>query len=523
MFFVSVKNTNHSVFARARAQLDLVLSLYSIRIHARECYLLFKRSPEIDPMGSHREERDILGAKRVPKGALYGIFTTRAGENFDISGLRIDKAFITTLAEIKKAATQANGDLGLLKEESLDAILRAADEVITGEHAIEFPLDVFQAGAGTPWNMNMNEVIANRANQILGAPLGSYSLVHPNDHVNMSQSSNDVIPNAMRVTAIKLTEELIKKIAKLESSLLSKAEEFKGVMKSGRTHTQDAVPITLGQEFRAYSNAIANGGERIKRASESLQSLFLGGTAVGTGLNTHPEFSERVLEHLKTITGLKLERAEEPVEKTMFMTDFLSFMDVLAAISVDLVKICNDLMLLSSGPRTGLGEISMPEVEPGSSIMPGKVNPSIPESVIMVCFQVMGARAVVENSAMSGMLNLNVYTPVIAYNMFTSVRWLTNAIRILTEKCISGIEVSLEATSYYFDYSNAVVTLLNPVIGYEAAADLAKEALEKGAKIRDLVIEKEILSEEQMNELIEYSTEPNLHIAMKVAEEKRKG
>jgi aspartate ammonia-lyase len=474
-------------------------------------------------MGFHREERDILGVVRIPAEALYGSFTTRARENFDISGLKIDEAFIMTLAEVKKAAAQANGDLGYLEGESLDAVLRATDEVIAGEHATEFPLDVFQAGAGTPWNMNMNEVIANRANQILSSPLGSYSPVHSNDHVNMSQSSNDVVPNAMRVTAIKLTRELIKNIAELEGSLLGKAEEFKGVKKSGRTHTQDAVPITLGQEFRAYSSTIAQGGERIKRASESLQSLFLGGTAVGTGLNTHTEYPERVLEHLKTITGLKLDRAEDFVEKTMFKSDFLAYMDALTVFSVDLVKICTDLMLLSSGPRTGLGEISLPEVEPGSSIMPGKVNPSIPEAVTMVCFQVMGARAAVENAAKSGTLNLNVYTPVIAYNTFTSARWLTNAVRILTERCVSGIEANPEAASYYFDFSNAVATLLSPIIGYEAAAELSKEALEKGEKVRDLAVEKGILTVEQIDELIEHSCEPNLHIVRRIAEERKKG
>ena len=262
-------------------------------------------------MGSHREERDILGVVRVPADALYGSFTSRARENFGISGVKIDEAFIATLAEVKKAAAQANGDLGLLGEESLDVILRAADKVISGEHAGEFLLDVFQAGAGTPWNMNVNEVIANRANQMLGSPLGSYSPVHPNDHVNMSQSSNDVIPNAMRVTAIKLTGDLIERVAELEGILLGKAGEFKGVMKSGRTHTRDAVPISLGQEFRAYTSAVASGGERITQAVGSLRRLFLGGTAVGTGLNTHPEYPARVLEHLETITGLDLELAEE--------------------------------------------------------------------------------------------------------------------------------------------------------------------------------------------------------------------
>ena len=475
-------------------------------------------------MVSHRSERDLLGDVRVPADALYGSFTVRAKENFGISGLKIYEGFISTLAEVKKAAAQTNGDLGFLGGESLVAIRSATDEVISGDHFAEFPLDVFQAGAGTAWNMNMNEVIANRANQMLGSPLGTYRPVHPNDHVNLSQSSNDVIPNAMRVTTIKLTKGLSESIIELEGSLLSKAEEFRAVRKSGRTHNRDAVPISLGQEFRAYASAISSSRERITQAVDSLRRLFLGGTAVGTGLNTHPEYPGIVLDHLKTITGLDLVLAENFIEKTMFMTDFLYYLDALAALSVDLVKICGDLILLSSGPRTGLGEITLPEVEPGSSIMPGKVNPSILESVSMVCLQVRGARATVEDAAKLGALNLNVFTPVIAFNTFTSARWLTNAIHILTERCVSGIEANLVATNYYFDYSNAIATLLNPVIGYEAAGELAKEALEKGAKIRDLIIEKGILTQGEIDELIEHSGEPNLHISRRITEERlRKG
>ena len=458
----------------------------------------------------------------MPAEALYGVFTKRALDNFMISELRIDGEFIKTLAQIKKAAALANNELGLLDDELCEAIGRAADEVISGGHEGEFPLDVFQAGAGTPWNMNMNEVLANRANQILGAALGEYRPVHPNDHVNMAQSSNDVIPNAIRITALNLSDELMERLKGLVEALGEKAGEFEDVRKSGRTHTQDAVPISLGQEFRAYASAMANDVKRLEASMAELRSIFLGGTAVGTGINTHPGYSVRVLRHLRDSTGLDLNLAGDFVEKTQFESDFLGFMDALAVLSVDLVKICNDLMLLSSGPRTGLGEISLPGVEPGSSIMPGKVNPSILECVNMVCFQVMGNRAAVENAAKFGTLDLNVYTPVIAFNLFNSLKWLANALNTLTEKAIMGLEVNRKATDYYFDYSNAVATLLSPVIGYKRAAELAMEALGRGVKVRDLVVEKGLLSGEQIDELIEHYCQPNLHIVRKIIEKREK-
>lgn len=458
----------------------------------------------------------------MPAEALYGIFTKRALNNFMITGLRIDWEFIKTLAQIKKAAALANNELDLLDDELCEAIGRAADEVISGRHEDEFPLDVFQAGAGTPWNMNMNEVLANRANQILGAALGEYRPVHPNDHVNMAQSSNDVIPNAIRITALNLSDELMERLNVLVEALGEKASEFEDVRKSSRTHTQDAVPISLGREFRAYASAMANDAKRLEASMAELRSIFLGGTAVGTGINTHPGYSVRVLRHLRDSTGLDLNLAGDFVEKTQFESDFLGFMDALAVVSVDLVKICNDLMLLSSGPRTGLGEISLPVVEPGSSIMPGKVNPSILECVNMVCFQVMGNRAAVENAAKFGTLDLNVYTPVIAFNLFNSMKWLSNALHTLTEKAIMGLEVNRQATDYYFDYSNAVATLLSPIIGYKRAAELAMEALRRGVKVRDLVVEKGLLSGEQIDELIEHSCQPNLHIVRKIIEKKEK-
>jgi aspartate ammonia-lyase len=470
-------------------------------------------------MSFFRDETDVLGSVKVPEDALYGIFTVRARNNFKISELRIDEEFVRTLAEVKKAS--ANAKLGLLDKEFCEAINRAAMEVIEGIHEGEFALNVFQAGAGTPWNMNMNEVLANRANQILGSALGKYVPIHPNDHVNISQSSNDVIPNTIRITTLKLYRGLIQTLMALEEALIDKADEFSKVRKSGRTHTRDAVPINLSQEIRAYFSAIKTARRRVESSMVCLRSIFLGGTAVGTGLNTHPNYARLVLEALKEITRLELNLADNKIEKTQFVTDFLAYIDSLASLSVDLVKICNDLMLLSSGPLTGLNELVLPSVEPGSSIMPGKVNPSILECVNMVCFQVMGSRTVVENASKFGVLDLNVYTPVIAFNIFNFVKWLTNAIKTLTEMCITGLEFNRKSTNYYFNYPNAVATLLNLVIGYKEAAILAVEALERGIPIKDLVVERGFLTVDQMDKLIMHSCEPNLHIVKKILEERK--
>jgi len=471
---------------------------------------------------SYREEEDFLGAVRVPKDALYGAFTTRAKDNFEISGLRIDSEFIETLAEIKKAAATINSKLGFLEHDLKEAIVKAADEVTSGKHGNEFPLDVFQAGAGTPWNMNMNEVLANRANQILGYKLGEYNPVHPNDHVNMAQSSNDVIPNAIRITTLKLFRGLDAGLERLEKALMEKAGEFSDVRKSGRTHTQDAVPITLGQEMTAYSKAVANNRRRIEESTNHIRRIFLGGTAVGTGLNTHPDYPKLIRNKLEEMTGIELTKAEDFIEKTQFASDFLDFIDSLSCLAVDLLKICNDLMLLSSGPRTGLRELALPEVEPGSSIMPGKVNPSILECVNMVLFQVMGNRTAVENAAKFGTLDLNVYTPAVASNTFNSTKWLTSAVRILTEDCIDGLQANREVTGYYFEYSNAVATLMSPVIGYERAAKIAKDAVKKGMIVRDLVVEEGLMTEEEVEELIEHSCEPNLLVIRRILNGRRR-
>jgi aspartate ammonia-lyase len=336
----------------------------------------------------------------------------------------------------------------------------------------------------------------------------------------MSQSSNDVISNTIRITTLKLVKELYSELKKLEVGFEKKADEFKDIRKSARTHTQDAVPITFGQEMKAYSEAVVHGRERIEESTENLSKLFLGGTAVGTGLNTHPEYSKSLLEHVKELTGLELSLAENFIEKTQFTSDFLHFMNSLTSLCVDLVKICNDLMIYSSGPCTGLREIVLPAVEPGSSIMPGKINPSILECVNMVLFQLIGRRTVIENVSQFGMMDLNVYTPVIAYNIFNSIKWLKKAIHILVKDCIEGLKVNREVTNYYFNHSNAMATILSPFIGYEKAALLAKEALIRDVPVKTLVIEEGLLTKDEIEELILSSFEPNLNVVNKIVEKR---
>lgn len=467
-------------------------------------------------MANIRKETDALGAVDVPSKAYYGSFTARALENFSVSGLTIDKEFIHSLVQVKLASTQANHDLGLIDRTETEAIVRAASEVLEGKFDDAFPLDVFQAGAGTPWNMNVNEVVANRANEILGSRVGSYERVHPNDHVNMSQSSNDVIPTATRVTVLKSCGVLLEELALLQESFKVKSREYVNVMKAGRTHVRDAVPISFGQEFNAYASAVGSGKERIERSLKNIRQITLGGTAVGTGLNTCFDFSRIALKRLREITKLDLFLAKDLVERTQFTSDFLEFMNALAELCTDLIKICNDLMLLSSGPGTGLNELTLPPVEPGSSMMPGKVNPSIIECCNMVCFQILGNRETVEWASASGNFDLNVYIPLMAFNMLNSIRWLSNAVRMLNQKCVKGISVNPSVAKHYFEHSNALATLLSPIIGYEEAASLAQESLEKNIPISKLVIEKGILSQKQLARLTKYSNRPNLDIVRKM-------
>ncbi len=469
-------------------------------------------------MSSLRVERDFLGDVYVPSDALYGGFTVRASEIFQISGQRIHPLFMKSLAEVKKAATEANYELGLLDDKIYEAVLVALDEILEDKHNEMFPLDVFQAGAGTPWNMNMNEVVANRANQILGHPLGEYFPVHPNDHVNMSQSSNDVIPNAIRVTSIRLVSQLLASIDKLELSLSSKAVDFNDILKSSRTHARDAVPITLGQEFSAYASMVKSHSAGISSSTDPMSTIFLGGTASGTGINTHPDYSALVLRHLRDITDLDLVHAQDKIHLTQFMSDFMRLMNALSAFSVDLVKMNNDLMLMSSGPRTGLSEIRLPPVEPGSSIMPGKINPSIVEAVNMVCFQIQGNRLAVENATGSGLFDLNVYTPVMAFNIFNSLEWLTNAVSALDKRCIQGIEANREVLEGYYTGSNALVTLISPVIGYEKAAKLARASQETGINAGELAVTRGYITRDDLDAILSTPTGPNLHIVKKIKE-----
>lgn len=480
-----------------------------------------KRSSGDDYVGSlFRTENDLLGPVKVPRKAYFGAFTVRALDNFQISGLTIDGEFTACLAMVKKAAARANMELGYLPREHADAIARAADEVAIGKLESNFILDVFQAGAGTPWNMNMNEVVANRANELLGHPLGSYTPIHPNDHVNMSQSSNDVIPTAMRIASIRLTKGLIQELDLLAQSFRAKAREFKDIVKSGRTHTRDAVPVTFGQELETYAEACQSNLALIVDALGSLKQLPIGGTAVGTGLNTHPNYQAAMIRLLVEESGLDLEAAPNIFDKMQFATDFLQLMNALSSLSSSLIKVCNDLMMLSSGPQTGLGEVKLPSVEPGSSIMPGKVNPSILECSNMVFMQVAGSRGVVETASQFGAFELNVYTPLIAFNVFTSIMWLTNALRALNHKCVQGIGVDERTTSRYFHNSGSLATLLTPIIGYTRAAELTKRAEDERKAVRDMILDEGVLNEEQLNTLMEYSTVPNLEVVDKIRKKK---
>jgi aspartate ammonia-lyase len=463
-----------------------------------------------------RKETDSLGMVDVPLRAYYGAFTARALSNFRISGLVIDKELIHSLVQVKLACAESNHELGLLNKRRKGAIVKAAQEVLEGRFDDAFPLDIFQAGAGTAWNMNVNEVIANRANEILHSRVGCYEKVHPNDHVNMSQSSNDVIPTATRITVLKLIGTLFEELSSLEESFTAKARKFKNVVKVSRTHTRDAVPVTFGQEFNAYASMLKTGRKRLQRCLENIRHVPLGGTAVGTGVNTCNGYSRIVLKHLRETTKLDLVQASDLVEKTQFVSDFLEFIDALGEICTDLIKLSSDLMLLGSGPNTGLNELVLPPVEPGSSMMPGKINPSIIECCNMVCFQILGNRTAVEKAAASGNFDLNVYVPLIAFNLFNSVKWLSNAVRMLNEKCVKGLSVNISRAKYFFDHSGTLATLISPIVGYEKAAALAKESLHKNVTIAQLVLKKRILSEEQLARLIAYSNRPNLSIIEKL-------
>jgi len=450
-----------------------------------------------------RIEKDPLGELAVPADALYGVQTLRAVQNFPISGLKPLPAFVEATVRIKRAAALTHRQTGRLKARLADAIVQAADEILAGKYRDQFVVDVYQAGAGTSHNMNVNEVLANRANEILGGKRGEYNPVHPNDHVNMAQSTNDVIPTAIRLACVTELSSLMEAFGSLASSLEAKGREFDDVIKAGRTHLQDAMPIRLGQEFTAYGGSLRRGVQRIAESANYLRDLGIGGSAVGTGVNVEPEYPALMVRFLGEMTGVELRVGADRVQLMQSMGDVAAFSSQLKVLALDLSKIASDLRILASGPRTGFDEVRLPAVQPGSSIMPGKVNPSIPEMVNQVCFQVFGNDACVTVSAEHGQLELNVMMPVIAYNVLLSMRILTSAAQVFDTKCVRGIEANREQAAYWVERSAALATALAPQIGYARAAELSKQSVKENVLIRDLVKREKVLPEEEIDEVLD--------------------
>ena len=459
-----------------------------------------------------RIEKDTLGEMEVPASAYYGAQTARAVHNFPISGLKPHPAFVWATVVIKKAAARANMATGRLAPETGDAIVAAADEILAGELRDQFVVDPFQAGAGTSHNMNANEVLANRALELLGRERGDFSTLHPNDHVNMAQSTNDVIPTAIRLASLETLDPLLEALEGLEQALSAKAKQFDHVLKSGRTHLQDAVPIRLGQEFGAYAAAIRINREGLEACIPALLELGIGGTAVGTGLNAEPEYMRLIIEELATETGFPVSASPDLFHAMQDMDPFLALSSALRRTAVNLGRIANDLRLLASGPATGLDEIHLPAVQPGSSIMPGKINPSMAEMTNMVCFQVIGCDQAVMLATAAGQLELNVMMPLIAFNLLFSMEILKNCVHKFTESCILGIEANEARCRRYLEDSLGLVTVLAPYIGYNAAAEVAKESVASGRSIREIVRERDLMPEAELEKVMrpEHLTEPGL-------------
>ncbi|MCC7324545.1 MAG: aspartate ammonia-lyase [Gemmatimonadaceae bacterium] len=454
-------------------------------------------------MSETRTERDPLGAMDVPAEALYGVQTARAVQNFPISGLRPLEPFVVAHVWIKKAAALTHKETGRLDARLADAIVAAADEVLAGRHREHFVVDPYQAGAGTSHNMNVNEVLANRANELLGGRRGEYTPVHPNDHVNMAQSTNDTIPTNIRLAALARLAPLAAAFEGLRDALAAKGIEFDDVVKAGRTHLQDAMPIRLGQEFTAYAGSIDRALRRIRETSDYLRDIGIGGSAVGTGVTVEPSYPARMVVHLSDMTGLVLRVGADRIQLMQSMGDVAAFSGSLRVLALELSKIVSDLRLLVMGPRTGIDEIVLPAVQPGSSIMPGKINPSIPEMVNQVCFQVMGCDATIGIAAEHGQLELNVMMPVIAHNLLFSMQLLTNAATVLTEKCMKGIAAHREMCAYWVERSAALATALAPRIGYAAAAELSKRSVKEGTLIRDMVRNEGLLPPDEIDAVLD--------------------
>jgi aspartate ammonia-lyase len=450
-----------------------------------------------------RTEKDPLGTLEVPADALYGVQTVRAVQNFPISGLRPLAPFVIAQVWIKKAAALTHKETGRLDARLADAIEAAADEVLAGKNMDQFVVDPYQAGAGTSHNMNVNEVLANRANELLGGTRGEYKPVHPNDHVNMAQSTNDTIPTNIRLACLSQLEPLVSAFEDLRTALAAKGHEFDDIVKAGRTHLQDAMPIRLGQEFTAYAGSIERGTRRVKEAADYLRDLGIGGSAVGTGVTVEPQYPELMIKYLRRITRLDLRVGKDRVQLMQSMGDVAAFSSSIKVLAIDLSKIVSDLRLMVMGPRTGIDEIQLPAVQPGSSIMPGKVNPSIPEMVNQVCFQVMGLDTTVAIASEHGQLELNVMMPVIAFNVLLAMRIMTNAANVLTEKCVKGIEAHRDMCAYWVERSAALATALAPQIGYAKAAELSKQSVKENILIRDLVKRANILPADQVDEVLD--------------------
>jgi aspartate ammonia-lyase len=456
-----------------------------------------------NPPASTRTEKDPLGELPVPMAALYGIQTLRAAQNFPISGLRPLPAFVDAVVWIKRSAALTHKETGRLSANLADAIVKAADEVLQGQWRDQFIVDVYQAGAGTSHNMNVNEVLANRANELLGSARGSYQPVHPNDHVNMAQSTNDVIPTAMRLATLATLPSLLEGMEQLAAALADRGRAFDHIVKSGRTHLQDATPIRLGQEFAAYAHTVERHREKLSEASRWLRELGIGGTAVGTGLNAEPRYPELMVKYLRQISGLDLAIGKDRIQLMQSMGDIATFSGAVRAYVLDLNKIANDIRLLASGPRTGLAEITLPAVQPGSSIMPGKVNPSIAEMVNQVCYQALGFDLTVATAAEAGQLELNVMMPVMTHNIVFGMIIVANASRVFAEKSVKGIEADEKQATYWLERSPALVTALAPKLGYAESAKLAKEAIASGLTVKELVQKKGLLQGKELDEVLD--------------------
>jgi len=460
----------------------------------------------------YRIERDSMGELRVPADAYYGVQSMRSIGNFPISGLRIPPEQVTALAFLKLACAQANMELGFLRKKQGNAIVRACREIIAGKLRDQFAVDIFQAGSGTSSNMNTNEIIANRAAEILGGKRGDRSLVHPNDHVNMGQSTNNVFPSSIRAAALPMLGNLIRQAKTFRRILMQKSRQFDRVLKSGRTHLQDAVPIRMGQVFGAFARSIEKDIERLESKTVFVRELGVGGNAVGTGINTHPRFRKLIIKHLNSESGGKFRVAKDGIEATHSTNDLADLSGAINSLAVDIARICNDLRLMSSGPNTGLNEIDLPTVEPGSSIMPGKINPTIAEAINMVCLKVFGNHQTVTMAAFSAQLELNVTMPVTGYALLESLRILANGVKVLGEKCVEGITVNRKQCELYAMQSPSIATFLNPVIGYDRASAVVKKALKENKTIPQVVLEEKLLTKEELAKILapEKLTAPGL-------------